>query len=340
MSAIHFRSDNLKHPIDTPVNPTACTECGGSDLAYDEGEVICRVCGTVIANASFTMEPEWRAFTQDERNNRERAGSPLSSSMHDKGLATVIGKANSRSSQSERDTANKLKKWQIRTRVHSSTDRNLIQALSELSRLCETLNIPSSIKEQSAHIYRQSLEKDLVRGRSISAIVAASLYASCRKSDLPRTLTQIADNSSVSKKDIARCFRLISRELSMKMPVPDATSKIIGIASKIGISEITQNVAKMILDEANYLKMTAGKDPMGMAAAALYIACNVTGEYKTQKSIAEAANVTEVTIRNRYKGLVKAMGGGGLEEIYGAITKAISEGKLEPPPPDDTTEKQ
>ena len=46
---------------------------------------------------------------------------------------------------------------------------------------------------------------------------------------------------------------------------------------------------------------------MGLAAAALYVACVMNGENKTQKDVAEAAGVTEVTIRNRYKGLKSSL---------------------------------
>ena len=40
-----------------------------------------------------------------------------------------------------------------------------------------------------------------------------------------------------------------------------------------------------------------------MAAAAIYIACVQNNEKITQKNIAEAAGVTKVTVRNRYKTL-------------------------------------
>lgn len=316
---------------------TQCTECQSTNLVLSGSEIVCQDCGMVVGNNIVSLEPEWRAFTQEEKNSRERSGAPLSSAVHDKGLSTVIGKPSAGASVEERETVKRLKKWQVRTRVHSSVDRNLIQALSELSRLSERLHVPSPVKEQAALIYRQSLEKDLVRGRSIAAIVAASLYCACRLNRLPRTLKQVADYSSVSQKDIARCFRLIVRELTIRMPVPNASSKVTTIASKIAVSEVTQQVARTILDEAGRLKMTAGKDPMGLAAAALYIACVITGEHKTQKSIAEAANVTEVTIRNRYKGLCNMLGEGGLEELEQRISSGSREEVREDSEDDSST---
>ena len=163
--------------------------------------------------------PEWRAFTQEEKASRSRVGMPTSYSIHDKGLSTTI-------SQVDRDAFGRklplstrlqmwrLRKWQIRSRVHSSIDRNLAQAMSELERLSsQSLHSHHSIKEKAALIYRKALDKGLVRGRSINAIAAAALYAACRESGTPRTLREIAEASLVDKKDVARCYRLLLQEI-------------------------------------------------------------------------------------------------------------------------------
>ena len=156
-------------------------------------------------------------------------------------------------------------------------------------------------------MYRKALDKGLVRGRSIAAIAAASLYAACRTSGTPRTLREVAEASLVEKKDVARCYRLLLRELDVQMPIANPLTYVSKIAERTGISGKTQGLAIHILREAKKMRAAAGKDPMGLAAAALYIACLQNGEKKTQKDIAEAAGVTEVTVRNRYKTLRKQL---------------------------------
>jgi transcription initiation factor TFIIB len=179
--------------------------------------------------------------------------------------------------------------------------------MSELDRLSGKINISPPIKEKAALIYRKALDKGLVRGRSISAIAAASLYAACRKSGLPRSLREITEASLVDKKDVARCYRLLLQELDFHMPVSDPLSYISKIAGNNGVSGKTQGTAIAILKEARRRRVSAGKDPMGMAAASLYIACLQNNEKITQKDIAEAAGVTEVTVRNRYKALKRQL---------------------------------
>jgi transcription initiation factor TFIIB len=287
-----------------------CPECASKNLVhdYDTGETICGACGLVLYEQMLDKGPEWRAFTHEEKASRSRVGGPTSYSIHDKGLSTAI-------SQVDRDAFGRklplstrlqmwrLRKWQIRSRVHSSIDRNLAQAMAELERLSGKVSISPPIKEKAAVIYRKALDKALVRGRSINAIAAAALYAACRKSGSPRTLREIAEASLVDKKDVARCYRLLLQELDFHMPISDPLTYVSKIAEKNGVSGKTQGAAIAILREARRKRVAAGKDPMGMAAAALYIACLQNNEKITQKDIAEAAGVTEVTVRNRYKAL-------------------------------------
>ncbi len=179
--------------------------------------------------------------------------------------------------------------------------------MSELDRLADVLHIPASIKESAAMVYRKALSNSLVRGRTIAAVAAASLYAACRISETPRTLKDVSAASRIRKKEIARCYRLLVRELDLRMPVVDPAKCISKIATAVEISMPTQQRAIRIMNEAKTRGLVAGKDPMGLAAASLYLACVLEGERKTQKEIADTANVTEVTVRNRYKGLKQAL---------------------------------
>jgi transcription initiation factor TFIIB len=276
------------------------------------GEISCGNCGFVVGERIEELGPEWRAFSKEEHEDRSRAGIPTSLAMHDMGLSTTISPLDKDASGKPlspyvRSTIERLRTWDSRSQVHEPLDRNFRQAFSELDRLKDKLAVGANVIEKAAYIYRKALEKGLVRGRSISALVAAALYAACRDTETPRTLKDIANASNIKKKDIARCYRLLIRELDLQMPVVDPIKCVSRIASKAGLSEKTKRVAIDILKRAEEAKISAGKDPMGLAAAALYVACVMHGENKTQKDVAEAAGVTEVTIRNRYKGLKMAL---------------------------------
>ncbi|MBM2852829.1 MAG: tfb [Candidatus Nitrosotenuis sp.] len=291
-----------------------CPRCGRGSVVTDTntGENFCGKCGYVLNEENVESGPEWRSFSKEEGENRTRTGTPTSLAMHDMGLATIIGQADKDAtgkplSSSMRSTIERLRTWDSRSQVHEPVDRNFRQAFSELDRLKDKLAVGDAVVEKAAYIYRKALEKGLVRGRSISALIASALYAACRDTETPRTLKDIGSASNIKRKDIARCYRLLLRELSLKMPVVDPIKCIARIASKAELSEKTKRDAAKILKTAEENKISAGKDPMGLAAAALYVACVTNGENKTQRDVAEAAGVTEVTIRNRYKGLKLAL---------------------------------
>jgi transcription initiation factor TFIIB len=285
-----------------------CPECGNQDLIsnYQGGETICDNCGLVITEQGQDRGPEWRAFNQAERNQRSRA------SRSRIGLPTFIGPHDKDSlgrkiPLSKRLELNRLKKWQARSRIFTSFDRNLGQAEAELDRLLDKLHLPSRVKGLAMSFYVEFLKKGLVRGRSIDGVVAAAIYAACRKLEIPRSLDDISEHSLLERKDIARDYRFLRRTLGLRQPVHRGSIFLGRVAGNLRLSEATQYMASQILDEAERRRISAGKDPRGLAAAALYIACRKTGEKRTQKEIAEEAGVTEVTIRNRYGELVKKL---------------------------------
>jgi len=286
----------------------SCPRCGKNKVITDEetGEMFCGKCGFVITERVDNLGPE-RTFS-DSNSNKSRTGDRTSLTRHDQGLSTIINPINKDSSgnplsSSMKSSIKRLRIWDSRSRTKDSADRNLQHALGELLKMKEKLSLSDAIVEKAAYIYRKALEKKLVRGRSISALIAATLYAACRESGTPRTLNDVSGSINITRKNLAICYRMIIKELDLKMPVVDSVQCIARIASQIGLSEKTKRHAMKLLKKAEQSQIISGKDPMGMAASALYIASMETGENTTQKTIALAAGVTEVTIRNRCKNL-------------------------------------
>ncbi len=287
-----------------------CNRCGKKSILTDAntGERFCEKCGYVITEVSQDSGPEWRSFQNGNGIESARTGAPTSITMHDRGLATIISPLNKDASGSPlsstmKGTIERLRTWDNRSKARNPVERNLRQALMDLDTLKDKLSLSASVSEKAAYIYRKALEKKMVRGRSISALMASSLYAACRNTETPRTLNDIASAGNIKRKDIARCYRVLHRELELKMPVVDPALCVSRIASRTNITEKTKRQACKILHDAYVKKESAGKDPMGLAAAALYLACEITGENKTQMDISKASGVTEVTVRNRCKGL-------------------------------------
>jgi transcription initiation factor TFIIB len=292
-----------------------CSSCNNDQTSVtdpESGEIVCGNCGMVMLDNIQETHPEWRSITTtDEVNNnrRSRTGMPTSLARHDKGLATIIGRTDRDASghpldATMRSTMERLRTWDFRTQTNTSTDRNLRQAFSELDRLKDKLGLPDSVIEKSAYIYRKVQERGLVRGRSISATLAASLYIACREMGFPRILKDITAISNIKHRYIAQAYRLLIIELDLKIPLIDPIKCIIRIANNAKISEKTKRLAIDIMHDIIKSGISAGKDPMALAAAVLYLSCLKTDENKIQRYIADAAGVTDVTLRNRYKNII------------------------------------
>lgn len=295
-------------------SPQQSTPCPKDKIVFDfeRGEYICEETGEVIEDKVVDQGPEWRAFTPEEKEKRSRVGGPLNNTIHDRGLSTLIDwrdkDAMGRSLEpKKRLEALRWRKWQIRARIQTSVDRNLAQAMNELERIGTNLGLPKSVKDEASGIYRRAVEKGLVRGRSIESVVAAAIYAACRRMKVARTLDEIATYTKANRKEVARCYRLLLKELTISVPVSDAKDYVTRIGAVLNLTGMTMKNAAEILEKAKDVGITAGKDPAGLAAAAVYIAALQNGERKTQKEIAQLAGVTEVTVRNRYKELIQEL---------------------------------
>jgi transcription initiation factor TFIIB len=291
-----------------------CPECGSSNLVrdYDTNETICTKCGLVIKEKGIDRGPEWRAVTLEEKKKRSRVGPPTQITIHDKGLSTKISSDNRdylgrKLTPEMKFQMYRLRKWQVYSRVNNPEERNLAQAMTELHRVADNLNLTTSVRNCAAYIYRKALKERFVRGREINGVMAATIYAACRKMEIPIKLKDIANTSLVKARIVARYYRFLIRKIDISMPIADPLAFISKIAEKIGISGPTQGKAVRIFHQARKKRLVVGKSPLGIAAAVLYIACLLKNEKKTQKEIAEAAGVTEVTVRNRYKDLNKGL---------------------------------
>jgi len=291
-----------------------CPECGSKHLSkdYSRAELVCQNCGFILDENMIDQGPEWRAFDSEQREKRARTGAPMTYTIHDKGLSTMIGWKNRDSYGKAIPTRNRaqiyrLRKWERRIRISNATERNLAIALSELDRLSSGLGLPRVVRETAAMIYRKAAMKNLVRGRSIGGVTSAVLYAACRQCHVPRTLDEIAASSRFSRKEIGRTYREVSRELGLRLLPTLPEDYVSRFCSELKLSVDVQAKTIKILQDAAHNELTSGRGPTGMAAASLYIASVLCGERRTQREVADVAGVTEVTIRNRYKELTQKL---------------------------------
>ncbi len=286
-----------------------CSRCkkGTTVTDTESGEVVCQVCGCVISERLVDSGPEYRYF-QDGSPDKSRTGMGISLTRHDKGLSTIINPANKDAvgnylSYSMKNTLWRLRRLDSRSQAHKSSAVNFRQAFSELNRLKDKLGLPDAVIEKSAYIYRKAIDKRIIQGRSISALISASLYAACRDAETPRTIGDISEASNVKRKQITKCYGILLQKLDLRIPVINAIQCVTRIANILGLPEKTKRYAIEILKEYQKSGDSDGKSPMGLAATALYLACTKMNENLTQKEIAKAANITEVTIRNRSKAM-------------------------------------
>jgi len=312
-SQIQTRTDEREQTDDEAID--RCPECEGR-LVTDDGhaETVCADCGLVVADEGIDRGPEWRAFDAREKDEKSRVGAPTTNTMHDKGLSTNIdwrdqdAYGNSLGAR-QRQKMQRLRKWNERFRTRDAKERNLKQALGEVDRMASALGLPDNVRETASVIYRRALDENLLPGRSIEGVSTSCVYAAARQAGVPRSLDEIAEVSRVEKSEVARTYRYVVRELGLEIKPADPESYVPRFASDLELSEEAENRARSLLRTAKEKGVHSGKSPVGLAAAAVYAASLLTNEKTTQAAVSEVADISEVTIRNRYHELLEAEDG-------------------------------
>ncbi len=300
-----------------------CKVCGSEDIIYspERGEYVCNNCGAVLEESVIDIGQEWRAFSAEQLERRARTGGPISVIKHDKGLGTQIGKGLTelyKVKPEKRIQYYRLTQWS--KRLMQQKERVLTYALTELQRIASNLNLPKKIQERVATLYSQLIEKGLIRGRSIEAIMSALIFVACKEEGVPRTFDEIANVAGVSKREIGRAYRFVARQLNIRILPVKPEDYVNRFASLLGLSDKVRKKALEIIENARKKGAISGKGPTGVAAAVIYIASILEGERRTQKEIADKCKVTEVTIRNRYKEIIESL---GIEEIISKKEKEL-----------------
>jgi transcription initiation factor TFIIB len=280
-----------------------CPNCGDGQKITDveSGELICTKCGYVIHERIGDIDEDWSMLAREPASKLRT--SPTSLARTGMGLSTIIGRpdrsAGSGLNAAMRATFDRLRAWDFR--IKGRDERSLRRAFTDLDRLRSTLGLSDVVVEKTAYIYRRAQEQGLVRGRTMRAVLGAAIYIVQREMGISGTLDDIIRATNTKGKDLTRVYRLLLRELGLQVPMIDPVKCIVRIANKAEIGERTKRKAMDMIYGVVKRGLAAGKDPMGLAAAVLYLSCLASGEQKSQAAIAEAAGVSEVTLRKNQR---------------------------------------
>jgi len=279
----------------------SCSECKDPNPElvedYSAGDMICKGCGSVLGDRIIDEHSEWRTFSNSDSTGADpnRVGGPSNPLLRDSGLSTIIGRG-------EGAAAASLSRWQNRGALGSG-DRSLLAAFKEIGRMADRMSLPQTIRDRANELYKQVDDQKSMRGRTADGIIAASLYIACRIEGVPRTFKEICALTKVSKKEIGRCYKFMLKCLETNLDTISTQDFMNRFCSNLELPIEVMKASAHVSKEAMRLGIVAGKSPISVAAAGIYMVSQLSTQKRTQKAIADIAGVSEVTIRNAYKDL-------------------------------------
>lgn len=276
---------------------TTCPECAGS-LRLEQTETICTNCGLVVDEDPIDRGPEWRNF--EDGPNRARTGAPLTRSRHDRGLSTEIGRSTRIKGRKRRRLA-RMRREHDRASVGSTADRNRIYGFTEIRRLVGRLSLPDSLRDQACVLFESAQNEDLLAGRSLEGFAAAAVYAVCRTVGVARTMEEIDAVARADADELRTAYGAMNRELGLPTGPIDPTEYLPRYATELGIDAEVEERARSMIESAVETGRIGGRNPSGVAAAALYAAAREEPDRPTQAEAADVGGVTPVTLRSAYR---------------------------------------
>jgi len=285
-----------------------CPVCGRDlsnpafiDLDLERGEAFCSICGSVLDERLVDLGPEWKAIDYEEKEKKVRVGSPITPRFHDYGLGSEIERTHGYEQKNE-----SLRVWQRRLRTSTSAERNLAQALSRINDLCESLKMPLFVAETASRTYRQLLKKGVVKSKCMAKVTAAIVYFSAKVHGVERSVKEVSEAAGVDVKAVNKYYRLIASETPLEHPpVPTVEKQIARLANLMKVSAKTERLALQLYKATKSATIQDGKSPSGLAAAYIYIASVINSENIPQREVAAVADVTDVTVRHRYREILE-----------------------------------
>ena len=247
--------------------PLICEFCKSDSVIFDNVsfEYVCSACGCV-SSQDPNSDSMANFRTNSGYNDRTRTGMPESLAIHNKGLSTLIGIGDTDArgkalEPSQKNSIQRLRTWNNRAQLNDSVSRNLEKALKLLNNFGDKLYLSQAVIEGAAYIYRKAAIKKLAKGRSTLGLVGAALYAACRETATPKTITDIATACNITTKDIMSHYKLILKELSLQMPVLHGPDYVTLICNRLQLSEKTKREALRIFSMVQENRISIGKNP-------------------------------------------------------------------------------
>ena len=287
----------------------SCEVCGSTSWDSDDirGETVCSECGYVASENMIDPGAEW--VNHSNGDDRSRVGAPTTLTLSDKGLSTEIRRSDLTSGGAKRHglSGKALRDWRRRQRIdqRSKTRDSRIRNLSvAMQFIRDRGDLTPQIEQEAASLYRHSVERGLVTGRSIRGVTAACVYIAAREAKLPRKIEDVGEAfdmvSEVEIKELKRTIRLVARNLGTHH-ITGPEEYFEKFHSDLGLPPSVLGDAREIWSKIKDNLAWQGKKPSGIVGVILYFASQRSSSTRTQSEVCKVSGISEVTLRGLLK---------------------------------------
>ncbi|KAI8978612.1 cyclin-like protein [Pilobolus umbonatus] len=264
---------------------------------FASGDLVCGDCGLVLGDRIIDTRSEWRTFANDEGDDPSRVGAAENPLLDGNQLDTIISRRDGGTG-----TSKDLNKIHGRATAFKG-ERNLVQAYKEIGAMCDSISLSKIVSDTAKQLYKRVDDEKLLRGKSSDAVIAACIFIACRQEKVGRTFKEICALTRVPKKEIGRCYKSLQAKLQTNTSVMNSEDLMSRFCSNLQLPNYVQKAGMDLVKRAKEVGTLAGKSPISIAAACIYLVSYLYRLPKSTREIAHVAGVSEATIKSAYKSL-------------------------------------
>lgn len=285
-------------PFTTGSDGRQCSHCQSTDIILEEAIFICRSCGS-ITDRFIDMTAEWRYYGAEDSKSSDptRCGLPVNHLLPESSLGSII--SNSVKESYDMKLIRKYHMWNSMT----YKERSLYNIFDNITVNATNSGISNSIIEEAKMFYKQVSENKISRGENRSGLIATSIYMSCKSNKVPRSTKEIAKIFNLKTKTMTKGCKKFQDLMQMNMDCTTPVDFIQRFCCKLGLDNEIRELCKSVVEKADQLCIVSENTPPSISAGTIYLCNIVCGLGISKKEMADACELSQVTLSKCYKKL-------------------------------------
>ena len=317
------KEDDVVTPLPRPADPDLtcpcpCPFCGASVVVAHDGNRVCMSCSSIVER-QLDHGAEWRYYGADDTrsSNPTRCFPPSNGLIQTLGTVVSAGPRRSASywrnrTEAAADTQQAVKNSGVKVQRFQTwgamayKDRVLCRVFDQMAVCASHHGVPMSILEDAKSLYKRVSEVHITRGESRSAVIAVAMYVAFKRSDVPRSVREVADMFRVRPAAMTRAMHIVNGIVTDADGRSSETDDFVGrFCSRLDMPQQAVDMTRELVVRLDEMNAVCDAMPPSIVGGVIMLVAERLKLGLTREAVAAACMIAPVTVSKLHKRIAK-----------------------------------